>query len=179
MDTTDFDVEFYNKVSNINDDALSKEAVNRLNALTKGHKDLTGASVALEELSHGETAYLYQARVVIYKRPENLAAVEKQATLEGALKGALDALEFQVRKDREKRQEAHHNHHGEAEDLTVYKLTPREAYETYGNGAALADLANLDRTSIARDLMEREGLDPRSAHFAADQLLHHAQETLA
>jgi len=45
--------------------------------------------------------HTFQARVVAYMRPSNLAATEKADTPEGALKGALGALERQVRERRD------------------------------------------------------------------------------
>lgn len=84
---------------------LRAEAERRLKALVDGHTDIVGASVAVEELTGEETPHLYEVRVVVYMRPEDVVAVEKQETVEGALKGALDAVERQVRSERAKRRE--------------------------------------------------------------------------
>ena len=81
---------------------LKVEIENRLQALAEGHSDLTGASIALEQPVHGETDYLYQARVVVYTRPENIYASEKKETAEGAMKAAIQAVERQVREKRDK-----------------------------------------------------------------------------
>ena len=70
--------------------------------MAEGHTDLIGASVVLEQPAQAESAYLYQARVVVYGRPDHIAAVEKDASLERALRGALDAVERQVRERRAK-----------------------------------------------------------------------------
>jgi len=177
MDTTDFDLEFYSKLPQT-DEALRLEAERRLETLRAGHTDITGASVALEELSHGETPHLYQARVVAYRRPDNIVAVEKEETATEALKGALDALERQVRADREKRRQTQQQPEAAIDNTHVYTLTPREMYETYGHEADLSDLLNRDRTSIARELMTQEELDPKAAHYAADQMQKFAQETM-
>ena len=64
--------------------------------------DIVGAEVAVEELTGDTTPHVYEVRAVVYMRPENIAAVEKQETASGALKGALSALERQVRQIREK-----------------------------------------------------------------------------
>jgi hypothetical protein len=61
-----------------------------------------GASVALDQPASGESPYLYQARVVVYARPEHIAATEKGADLHSTLKGALNAVERQVRERRAK-----------------------------------------------------------------------------
>lgn len=96
MDTADFQFEFYREVPDP-EYALRAESENRLRELAAGHSDMIGASVAVEQPAHGETPYVYQARVVAYIRPDNVVAVEKAETAETALKGALDALERQVR----------------------------------------------------------------------------------
>jgi ribosome-associated translation inhibitor RaiA len=77
----------------------------RLRELAADHKDITGASVAVEELTGATTPYNYQARVVVYMRPNDIAAVEKQETAMGAVRGALDAVERHVREYRAKLRE--------------------------------------------------------------------------
>lgn len=99
MVTPDFDFEFHSDEIQV-DPSLREEAEQRIRALTEGHKDIIGASVAVERQAHGETPHLIRARVVVYIRPENLAAVEKADSVMGALKGALDAVERQVRERR-------------------------------------------------------------------------------
>jgi len=101
MDTDDFGFEFY---STVPDPAgsLREEARRRLSALAEGYTDMIGASVAIEELTQEETPHVYEARVVAYLRPDNIAAVEKSDSAIGALKGALDAAERQVRELRDK-----------------------------------------------------------------------------
>lgn len=100
----DFDFEFYNDTE-LPDQFVEKlraEAVQRLLDLTDNHTDIIGASVALRELTQAETPHLYQARVVVYMRPDFIAATEKEESSETALKGALSAVERQVRQVREK-----------------------------------------------------------------------------
>jgi len=105
MDTLDFTFEFHTEMPNLREasrDALRAEAERRLLALAAGHRDLVGASAALEPLAHGVSPYMYEARVAVYARPENVAAVKKGETAVSALKGALDAVERQVREQRSK-----------------------------------------------------------------------------
>jgi ribosome-associated translation inhibitor RaiA len=59
----------------------------------------------LEELTGETTPHCYEATVVVFKRPDNVAATERAETPEGALKGALSAVERQVRELREKLRE--------------------------------------------------------------------------
>jgi ribosome-associated translation inhibitor RaiA len=107
MDTGDFTFEFYDEASlpKAVENRLRAEAEDRLRRLTKGHTDVTGASVSVDELTGGSTPHSYEVRVVAYMRPEHIAAVEKQETAEGALKGALSAVERQVRELRDKLRE--------------------------------------------------------------------------
>ncbi len=101
MDAGDFEFEFYCDIPNAAD-GLKREAERRLRELTKGHKDLIGASVAVKEWANKTTPFIYRARVVAFMHPDNLAADEKADTPEAALKGALDGVTRQVRKQREK-----------------------------------------------------------------------------
>jgi hypothetical protein len=41
----------------------------------------------VEELTGEETPHRYQVRAIVYMRPDNIAVVEKQETVEGTLKG--------------------------------------------------------------------------------------------
>ena len=107
MAMLDFTLEFRNEVglpANVEAEMRS-EAEGRLRALIEGHDDLIGAEVAVEELTGDTTPHAYEVRVVVYMRPESVVAVEKQETARGALKGALSAVERQVRQYREKLRE--------------------------------------------------------------------------
>ncbi len=98
----DFAIEFDSRIPNVQDE-LRPELEKRLTELAKGHKDIVGASAVVEELaSNRETPFVYRARVVVFIRPENIAADEKADTPQAALKGALDAVVRQVRQRREK-----------------------------------------------------------------------------
>ena len=105
--TSDFRLEFYNEapLSKDLELELAAEADRRLRELAEGHTDIVGASVSVEELTGEETPHRYQVRAMVYMRPDNVVAVEKQETVEGALKGALSAVERQVREYREKLRE--------------------------------------------------------------------------
>lgn len=80
----------------------AKSVRNMLRKLQKGHSDLIGAAVSLEQPAKAETAFIYRARVVAYVRPENVAAVAKEADPMIALKQALSGVERQVRERRDK-----------------------------------------------------------------------------
>ncbi|MFP4394187.1 MAG: hypothetical protein ACLFTI_02900 [Anaerolineales bacterium] len=104
MDLENFDFEFHTEISQ-DDTALWEEANERLRSLINGHTDIVDASVSIEELTGSETPYLFKARVVIYMRPENIAAVQKDTNAMLALQGALNAVKRQVRETRAKRRE--------------------------------------------------------------------------
>ena len=104
MNIPDFDFEFYTEIPDPGD-RLRAEARDRLLALTEGHDDIIGASVAMEELTAERTPNRFQARVVAFVRPDNIAASEKSDSAGGALNGALRAIERQVRERREKLRE--------------------------------------------------------------------------
>lgn len=100
----DFEFEFYCKdIPNIQlEDDLRIEAENHLQDLATGHSDMIGASVAVEKPAQRETAYIYQARVIAYIKPDNIVAIEKNDSAMAAIQGALNAVERQVRERREK-----------------------------------------------------------------------------
>ena len=104
MATIELGFEFHSEIADP-EDALRAEAERRLLALTKGHDDLVGASVTMEELTNETTPHRYQATVVVFKRPDNVAVTEKAGTSEGALKGALSAVGRQVRELRDRLRE--------------------------------------------------------------------------
>jgi ribosome-associated translation inhibitor RaiA len=81
---------------------LFTEADERLKSLAANHTDMTGAAINLRRPASGETSFLHEVTVVIYGRPHHIAATEKDASPEQALKGALDAAERQIRERRKK-----------------------------------------------------------------------------
>lgn len=103
MDFVEFPIEFQSSVT-INE-ALQEEIEKRLLHLSGSHKDMTGAAIAITEPGKADTAFLYQARIVVYTRPNDVVAVKQSDTVEGALKGAVEAVERQIREQRDKLRE--------------------------------------------------------------------------
>jgi ribosomal subunit interface protein len=104
----DFTWEFNNEVTSMSpemEQSLRDEAEQRLNDLRRGHTDLVGAAVSLEQLAPQRTPDFYQARVVVYIRPENIAGVAKEDNPVTALKSALNSVERQVRENRDRLRE--------------------------------------------------------------------------
>lgn len=88
---------FFNEVQNLGDvlnERLQSQAETRLRKLQQGHTDLIGAAVSIEQPAKAETAFLYRARVVVYIRPENLAATAQEDDPLAALKRALSQVEL-------------------------------------------------------------------------------------
>jgi hypothetical protein len=96
-----FDFEFFNR-TNLPDDKYYTIAYAQITEARKGHSDIVGASVSLEELSSDETPHAYQAQVVLYVRPDNIVAKEIMESAMDALQRALDEAIRQVREKREK-----------------------------------------------------------------------------
>jgi ribosome-associated translation inhibitor RaiA len=99
MEHTDFPIEFRNDVEDSDID-FYVEIEKRIRDLALGHKDITGATASLESIAVRETPF-FEASIVVYVRPNNVAAVEKANDPLKALQGALDAVERQIRDQRE------------------------------------------------------------------------------
>ncbi len=104
MEKPSFTLEF-TSVIEYPDHMLEEEAGQRLRALTEGHTDIVGAAVAIEEQTASKAERHFQARIVVYMRPNDVVAVEKAPRAIDALRAALDAVERQVREDRAKLRE--------------------------------------------------------------------------
>ena len=96
-----FDFEFLNQ-TNLQDEDLYALAYEEITGITEGHTDIVGASVSIEELSSGTTPHAFKVRVVIYIRPENIAATEVKPSALEALQQALKAAIRQVREKRDR-----------------------------------------------------------------------------
>jgi ribosome-associated translation inhibitor RaiA len=90
----------------LNSDDLAKEveydlftkAETSLKKLAEGHSDMTGAAINVRQLAPGN----YETTVVVYSRPEHVAAAKKEADPYLALDEALTAVERQIRERRKK-----------------------------------------------------------------------------
>jgi ribosome-associated translation inhibitor RaiA len=104
MTTNDFSFEFHSDRTQP-EEPLRAEAERRLRSLASEATDVVGAAVVIEPIAHGRLPYLFEATVTVYVRPEHISATEKAETAQGALKGALDAAERQVRAKRDRLRE--------------------------------------------------------------------------
>lgn len=151
-------------------DELRLEAERRITELTEGRSDLIGASVALENIVEAETPYRYQVRIILYKRPEDIVVVKKEAEPMAALGSALDTLERQVHETREKLDTAHFKRAQDTEKI-VDELSAEELYAAYARDADPAELLRDGRAKLATKLMVEEGFDEEAAYYAADEIL--------
>lgn len=174
MGSLDFYVDFNVEPQNIGEE-FNRDAEYRLRDLAAGHSDLVGASVSLENIVKTESPYLYQVRIVLYKRPEDIAIVEKGVEPRIALKGALDSLEKKVRASRERLSQREERRAG-MNEAVFQALTAEEVYATFVQDQDVDELLQKDRMEIASKLMVEEGLKQEAAYFAADQILRVAQE---
>src|SRR5215211_9518271 len=101
MGSSDFYVDYNIEVSDVSEE-FKRETEQRLRELASSHSDMVGAAVALEKIADTETYDVYRVRIVIYKRPQDIAVTKQDANSMVALRDALDALEGQVRASREK-----------------------------------------------------------------------------
>lgn len=167
----DFHLEFNIEVPNIKEEFLA-ELGEELSALSDEHSDLIGAAIAVEQIAGVEESYLYQARIVAYIRPENIAAVAKAAAPEVALRDALNQIEASIKEDRDKRRQTWQRPNLRS-NVSLYDLTAREIYDTFVGETVMPDLLPEGRDKIAATLMRTGKLDQESAYYAADQILAH------
>ena len=104
MEVTGFTVEYHTETHELTD-SLRAKVEQRLEKLARGHRDITGASLAVQMVSGANRRHEYKVRLVLYHKPDNIAAVHKADTVANALLEALDAVERQVREHRERQRE--------------------------------------------------------------------------
>jgi ribosome-associated translation inhibitor RaiA len=169
MGSSDFYVDYNIEVSEITDN-FKRETELRLQDLAADHSDIIGAAVAVEKVADTQTYDVYRVRIVVYKRPQDIAVAKQDPDPMVALRDALDVLEEQVRSSREKL--AQSNPHRDQQIETVYyDLTADEIYATYAKGWQPEEVLQMNHTEIASRLMVEHGLTRDAADFAADQIL--------
>ena len=169
MGSSDFYIDYNIEVSDVGD-GFQRETEGQLRELASSHSDMIGAAVALEKTVDTESYDIYRVRIVVYKRPQDIAVSKQGADPMATLREALDALEEQVRESREKLSQQ--NTHRDSQIETVYyDLSADEIYATYAKGWQPEDVLRMDHTEIASRLMVEQGLTQDAADFAADQIL--------
>lgn len=105
MASTAFPVEFHSDTDGFTSE-LREKTLHRLQELRADHTDLVGAAVTVEDIAKGDEPFRFQFKVVAYMRPDRVVASEKADNVRSAMKGALSALERQVREKRRKLKES-------------------------------------------------------------------------
>ena len=155
-------------------DAFKRETEGRLRELAAAHTDIVGAAVALEKVADTQTYDVHRVRIVVYKRPQDIAVTKQEPDPMLALRAALDTLEEQIRESREKL--ARKNSHRDSQIESVYyALSADEIYATYAKGWQPDEILEMGHEEIARLLMVEQSLTQDAADFAADQILLIAQ----
>lgn len=104
METTGFTVEYHDDTVELTD-SLKEKVEHRLSKLARRHRDITGASLAVHTISRAHRHQEYKVRLVLYHKPDNIAAIRKADSVPNALLETLDAVERQVREQRERQRE--------------------------------------------------------------------------
>ena len=169
MGSSDFYVDYNLEVSDVGDE-FKRETEQRLQELAASHSDMIGAAVALEKTADTQTYDVYRVRIVVYKRPQDIAVAKEDSDPMVTLRNALDTLEEQVRASREKLSQRDTHRDSQIESV-YYDLSADEIYATYAKGWQPEDVLQMDHTEIASRLMVEQGLTQDAADFAADQIL--------
>ncbi len=104
MEATRFTIEYHTETYEFTN-GLKAKLEKRLEKLAGGHRDITGASLAVNPISGANRHSEYKVRLVLYHRPDNIAVIRKADTVSNAVLDALDAIERQVRERRERQRE--------------------------------------------------------------------------
>ena len=169
MGSSDFYIDYNIEVSGVGDE-FKRETEQRLRELAASHSDIVGAAVALEKVADTQTYDVHRVRIVVYKRPQDIAVIKQEPDPMVALREALDTLEEQVRESREKLAQKDTHRDTQIESV-YYDLSADEIYATYAKGWQPEEVLEMDHTEIASRLMVEHGLTQDAADFAADQIL--------
>ena len=97
-------IEYHSETADFTD-AQKAKVERRLQKLSGGHRAIAGAFVGVHVVSGANRHQEYRARVVLYRRPSNIAASSTADTVSLAVQDALDAVERMTREQRERMRE--------------------------------------------------------------------------
>ena len=92
-------IEFHLDRLQIADDTEAKVR-SLIDGLEEGRSDITGAYVSVKQLSGKPTVNEYEARIVLYHRPNNITGTSRSADIPEALLNAIGSAKRQLRKAR-------------------------------------------------------------------------------
>lgn len=79
---------------------LEDKVRDRYTEWKRGHHDITNAYVSLKQLSGKKSVHEYEAKIVLYHRPENIVAGHRSPLIPEAVAGAMQTIERQLRETR-------------------------------------------------------------------------------
>lgn len=173
----DFHIDFNIETPEAINESILDETDRRLRALTEDRTDMIGAAVSLEAIAKGENSFLYQARVVAYMRPKQIASVAKNENPRFAIKDALSDLERKIKEYRTRLKETWQRTDIQTE-ISVYDLSAKEVFNTFldEDEEDPEELLRQGRDKIASRLIANEGVDQETAYYAADRILEYSTE---
>ena len=101
---TEIGIEYHAETEEFTETLRSK-VERRLHRLAGGHRDISGASIAVSPISGANRHAEYRARIVVYHKLGNVAAVRVADTVSHPVLEAMDAVERQVREQRDRNRE--------------------------------------------------------------------------
>lgn len=72
----------------------------KINRLEEGHHDISGAHLSIKQLSGKPTVNHYEARLILYHKPDHIVGSHKSTSITDAVQEVLTATERQLRKAR-------------------------------------------------------------------------------
>ncbi len=79
---------------------LEQKVRDRYKDWARGHHDITNAYFSVKQLSGKKSVHEYEAKIVLYHRPENIVTAFRASTIPEAIKGAVQTTERQLRETR-------------------------------------------------------------------------------
>ena len=79
---------------------LEQKLRTRYDVWKRGHHDITHAFFSLKQLSGKKSVHEYEAKIVLYHRPENIVAAYRASAIPEAVKGAVQTMERRIRETR-------------------------------------------------------------------------------
>ena len=79
---------------------LEEKVRNRYAHWKHGHHDITSAYFSLKQLSGKKSVHEYEAKIVLYHRPENIVAAFRASTIPESITGIVQKMDRQVRESR-------------------------------------------------------------------------------
>jgi ribosome-associated translation inhibitor RaiA len=173
VEELDFYVEFNTEVPEVTDEIETK-VEDRLFALQEGSSDLIGASCSIEHIGGDAQTYMYQVRILIYMRPEDVVVIEKGTSLLTTVQEALSSVERKVREKRKRLKEQQQKPPSRLGD-DILKLSGKELFDTFDAFERPTGILIMTRQEVAQQLMLEGKLQQEKAYLIADKMIEYAE----